>query len=100
MVHFAKLLFVHKKECVFFEKKDSPDRVCSIQVFEPEHSSDCLRKVIHMRIGPFHISEILGGVAGVVVVGVLVRPTPVVLGVIAFIVGQVVVRGIRNQRGL
>jgi hypothetical protein len=53
-----------------------------------------------MRIGPFHISEILGGVVGVAVVGALVQPTPVILGVIAFIVGQVVVRGIRNQRGL
>lgn len=51
-----------------------------------------------MRIGPFHIAEILGGVAAVAIVSIVVSPTPVVLGLGAFIVGQVVVRAIRKTR--
>lgn len=62
--------------------------------------SNQLKEESEMRIGPFHITEILGGVAGAAVVGVLVRPTPVILGVIAFVVGQAVVRTMRNRRGL
>ena len=49
-------------------------------------------------IGPFHITEILGGVAGVAVAALLVQPTPVILGIFAFLCGQVVVRSIRNSR--
>lgn len=45
----------------------------------------------------FHWSEIVGGVAGVVLVAAIVQPTPVVLGIVAFVVGQVVVRGIRRR---
>lgn len=49
-------------------------------------------------IGPFHITEYLGGGLAVLIVAVVVRPTPVILGVFAFVLGQVVVRMIRNQR--
>jgi hypothetical protein len=48
----------------------------------------------------FHITEILGGVAGVVIVAVLVQPTPVVLGLVGFVVGQVVTRTVRKMKGL
>ncbi len=51
-----------------------------------------------MRIGPFHFSEIIGGLAAVGVVAVLVTPTPVILGFGAFILGQIIVRTIRNSR--
>jgi hypothetical protein len=46
----------------------------------------------------FHWSELVGGVAGVAVVSAIVQPTPVVLGIVGFVVGQVVVRGVRNSR--
>jgi hypothetical protein len=46
----------------------------------------------------FHWSEIVGGLIGVAVASSVVQPTPVILGVVAFIVGQVIVRGIRNSR--
>jgi len=69
-------------------------------VVQEEYQCEKLKEESEMRIGPFHITEILGGVAGVTVVGVLVRPTPVILGVIAFVVGQVVVRAMRIKRGL
>jgi hypothetical protein len=46
----------------------------------------------------FHWSEILGGVVGVVVIASVVQPTPVILGLVAFVIGQVVVRTIRNSR--
>jgi len=51
-----------------------------------------------MRIGPFHFSEILGGLVAVAVVAAVVSPTPVILGFGAFFLGQVVVRTIRNSR--
>ena len=46
----------------------------------------------------FHWSEIVGGVIGIAVVSAIVQPTPVVLGIVGFIAGQVVVRTIRNSR--
>jgi len=49
-------------------------------------------------IGPFHISEYAGGGLAVLIVAVIVRPTPVILGIFAFFIGQVMVRTIRNQR--
>lgn len=49
-------------------------------------------------IGTFHVTEYLGGGLAVLLVAVIVRPTPVILGVVAFLFGQVVVRTIRNQR--
>ena len=51
-----------------------------------------------VNIGPFHVSEILGGVVAVLVVSVIVTPTPVVLGIFAFLIGQVVVRAFRKSR--
>lgn len=51
-----------------------------------------------MRIGPFHITEILGGVVAVAVVSAVVSPTPVLLGLVAFVAGQVIVRAIRRNR--
>lgn len=51
-------------------------------------------------IGPFHISEYVGGGLAVLIVAAIVRPTPVILGICAFIFGQVIVRMIRNQRRL
>jgi len=46
----------------------------------------------------FHWSEIVGGVVGVAIVSALVKPTPVLLGIVGFVAGQVVTRGIRNSR--
>ena len=46
----------------------------------------------------FHWSEIVGGVVGVAVIASVVQPTPVILGLVAFVIGQVVVRTIRNSR--
>ena len=46
----------------------------------------------------FHWSEIVGGIVGVVVIASVVQPTPVILGFVAFVIGQVVVRTIRNSR--
>jgi hypothetical protein len=51
-----------------------------------------------MAVKRFHWSEIVGGVVGVLIVSVLKQPTPVLLGVIGFISGQVVVRTFRNSR--
>jgi hypothetical protein len=47
----------------------------------------------------FHITEILGGVAGVVIVAILVQPTPVLLALVAFFLGQVVTRTVRKMKG-
>jgi|GEM_PF-5793621 len=49
-------------------------------------------------IGPFHYSEILGGVVAVLIVVSVVTPTPILLGLFAFIFGQVIVRMIRKSR--
>jgi hypothetical protein len=46
----------------------------------------------------FHWSEIVGGIVGIAVIASIVQPTPVILGVVAFVIGQVVVRTIRNSR--
>jgi len=46
----------------------------------------------------FHWTEIAGGVCGVFVVSAVKQPTPVILGVIGFIAGQIMVRTIRNAR--
>lgn len=51
-----------------------------------------------MSIKWFHWSEIVGGVAGVLIVSVIRQPTPVLLGIVGFLAGQVVVRTIRNSR--
>ena len=48
-----------------------------------------------MRIGPFHVTEILGGVVASAVPGMLITPTPVFLGFIAFTSGMAVVRTLR-----
>jgi hypothetical protein len=51
-----------------------------------------------MAVKRFHWSEIVGGLVGVLVVSAIKQPTPVILGIIGFLVGQVVVRTIRSSR--
>lgn len=51
-----------------------------------------------MAVRRFHWSEIVGGIFGVFIVSAIKQPTPVFLGIIGFLVGQVVVRTIRNSR--
>jgi len=46
----------------------------------------------------FHWSEILGGICGVFVMSAVKQPTPVILGIVGFIAGQIIVRTIRNAR--
>ena len=51
-----------------------------------------------MSVKRFHWSEIVGGLAGVLIVSAIKQPTPVLLAIVGFVVGQVVVRTIRNSR--
>jgi len=57
-------------------------------------------KIGGMRVSnrKFHWSEILGGICGVLVMSAVKQPTPVILGIVGFLAGQIVVRTIRNAR--
>jgi uncharacterized membrane protein len=51
-----------------------------------------------MAVKRFHWSEIVGGLVGVLIVSAIKQPTPVLFAIVGFLVGQVVVRTIRNSR--
>jgi xanthosine utilization system XapX-like protein len=51
-----------------------------------------------MAVKRFHWTEIAGGLVGVLIVSAIKQPTPVLFAIVGFLVGQVVVRTIRNSR--